>query len=68
METTEFKQKLHEYMARLDPSTFINAFTDANKKHGDNLELIFQDMKQSEIDYHSRMNEYVLAHSKNKKA
>lgn len=60
MEDIEFREKLHAYTSCMDPSTFMNAFLDARKQHGDNLELILQDMAKAKIEYQDRIKAYKL--------
>lgn len=56
METAEFREKLHSYHKYMDGKTFINAFIDASKQHGSNLELILQEMEKAKAEYQNKLN------------
>ncbi len=58
MDIVEFRQKLHTYHEFMDPSTFINAFLDASHQHGENLELVLQDMEKAKEEYKTRVEAY----------
>lgn len=51
MESNEFREKLHAYTNCMDPSTFINAFTDAYYQYKEDLDQILQAMEKAKIEY-----------------